>query len=170
VKATDQDGKRIDALETQVFVMVENFAPKPREIVLRLSTETQSQRKVISVKGRSPREETLAASEPTGATADSSRSVEVFKLPLGATGTVTARIESPKDKLPVDDMASVVIGASEGVNLLLATKGNYFLDKALNAIKGVTITTKTPEEFQKEWDQKGPQAAEPYDVCVFDEA
>ena len=66
VKATDQDGKRIDALETQVFVMVENFAPKPREIVLSLSTETQSQRKVISVKGRAPREETLSAPEPGG--------------------------------------------------------------------------------------------------------
>ena len=170
VRATDQDGKRIDALETQVFVMVENFSQKTHDVVLSLSTSSQHfPPKVITLKGRPPRTETLTGTPAEGITAEESRSVEVFKLPLGTTGIVSAHIDSPKDKFPVDDTAYVYVGSSGGVKLLLVTKGNYFLEKAFSAMRGITVTAMTPDDFLKLWDQKAQQATEAYDACVFDE-
>jgi hypothetical protein len=170
VKTTGEDGKRVDALETQIFVMVENFSPQPKEVVLSLSTNTQQfSPKVISLKGRAPRTETLAGDKAEGNTSESSRSVEVFKLPLGTTGVVTAKITGPRDRFPADDTASCVVGSAEGTKLLLVTKGNYFLEKALGAMKGVTITTMMPDEFAKLWDQKAQQAVEPFDACIFED-
>jgi len=170
VKATGDDGKRIDALETQIFVMVENFSPKPKDVVLSLSTNTQQfAPKVISLKGRAPRLESLTSGPAEGNTSESSRSVEVFKLPLGTSGVVTAKITGPKDRFPADDIASCVVGAAEGTKLLLVTKGNYFLEKALGAMKGVTITTMMPDDFAKLWDQKAQQAVEAFDACIFED-
>ncbi len=172
VKALANDGKRVDAMETQIFVMVENFSPQPKEVVLSLSAGTQSfSPKVVSLKGRAPRTESLNSTEPAdGSTSESSRSVEVFKLPLGTSGVVTARITGPKDRFPADDVAACVVGETEGTKLLLVTKGNYFLEKALGAMKGVTITSMQPDEFAKLWDQKAQQAVEPFDACIFEGA
>jgi len=168
-KATDENGQRYDALETQVFVMVENFAPQARDIVLSLATgERRFPPKVINLQGRPLRAETLESSAAAATTSEAARSVEVFKLPLGTTGIVTAHLEAPKDKLAVDDTAYCVVGSAEGVKLLLVTKGNYFLQKALSAIRGLALSNATPEDFAKEWDQKGPQAVEAFDACVFD--
>ena len=173
IRMLNKDKKFVDALETEIFVMVENFSPKSRDVVLSLSSATQAfptDSKSITLKGRPVRVET-AFSEPTpeGTTSEASRSVEVFKLPVGTTGVVTARITSPRDKFPVDDVAYVVVGSVEGVRLLLVSKGNYFLEKAFAAMRGVAVTQIPPEEFQKQWDLKGKQSVENYDVCVFDE-
>jgi len=179
VKTTAEDGSRVDAVETQIFVMIENFAPpnmvdgreKPRDIVLSLATSGQRfAPKVISLKGRASRTETLGDTSGAGNTADASRSVEVFKLPLGTTGVVTAHIDAPKDKFPADDTANVVVGSSEGIKLLLVSKGNYFLEKALSAMRGVAVERLTPEAFTTKWDQSGGQkAVEQYDACIFEE-
>jgi len=168
-KATDENGQRIDSLETQVFVMVENFAPQARDIVLSLAAGARRfSPKVIHLQGRPQRAAALESPVPGATTSEAARSVEVFKLPLGTTGIVTAHIEAPKDKLALDDTAYCVVGSAEGVKLLLVTKGNYFLQKALGAIRGLTLSTTTPEDFAKQWDQKGPQAVEAFDACVFD--
>ncbi|HYF49391.1 MAG TPA: VWA domain-containing protein, partial [Planctomycetota bacterium] len=176
VKATDADGNKIDALETQVFVMVENFSTEKRDVMLSISTADQKfAPKLITLKGRSRKEEGLNDKTADGTTIEASRSVEVFKLPLGTTGIVTAKIEAPKDRMPIDDTASVIAGSSEGVKLLVVSKENafgklnYFLEKALASMKGLTINTITPDQFQKEWDQKGQMAVDNYDACVFDE-
>jgi hypothetical protein len=145
-------------------------------VVLSLSTETQRfPPKVVTLQGRPQRQETLSGPEADGTTVEVARSVEVFKLPLGTTGIVTAQIDGPKDKLPVDDKASVVVGSSEGVKLLVVSKEsgfgklNYFMEKALTAMKGMSIIVMPPDQFLKEWDQKGQQAVDTYDAVVFDE-
>jgi hypothetical protein len=169
IKTTDDNGKRVDMLETQIFVMVENFSSQSRDVVLSLSTgERRFQPKVITLKGRPSRGESLGDSAQ-GTTSEASRSVEVFKLPLGTTGVVTAHIDSPRDKFSIDDTANCVIGNVEGTHLLLVSKGNYFLEKALGAMKGVNITTMLPDDFVKQWDQKAQQLVEPYDACVFED-
>ncbi|HEY3321064.1 MAG TPA: VWA domain-containing protein [Planctomycetota bacterium] len=169
VKAASEDGKRIDALETQIFVMVENFSPKQRDVVLSLSTATQRfPPKVITLKGRPRKVETATSDGGAGNTSEAARSVEVFKLPLGTTGIVTAHIDAPKDKLAVDDTAYCVVGAVEGAKVLLVSNGNYFLEKALGAMPGVTVTKLAPDEFQKLWDQKAQQAVESYDASIFE--
>ena len=88
-----------DETETQIFVMVENFSPREKTVVLALSTESvQFPPKSIQLRARPRHEESLDPTQPTGETVDASRSVEVFKLPQGISGVVTARIVSPKDK------------------------------------------------------------------------
>jgi len=168
IKTTDDNGKRVDALETQLFVMVENFSTKPREVVLGISTEgTRFPTKVIRLQGRPARNE-LLEDDPVATNADASRSVEVFRLPVGTTGVVTAKIEAPKDRMPIDDTAQVVVGQAEGAKVLLVTKGNYFLEKALSSMRGVTVLTQSPEEFQKGWDQQAQASVEGYDLSIFE--
>jgi len=168
VKTVGADGQRGDAVETQVFVMVENFSSEERDIVLGLSTTSQRfPPKVIHLKGRALKVEGLGGNAPTN-TSEASRSVEVFKLPLGSSGVVTATIDSPKDRLSVDNTAYCVIGSSEGIKLLLVSKGNYFLEKALGSMRGITVTTMQPDDFQKQWDQKAQQSVEAYDGCIFE--
>ncbi|MCY3023027.1 MAG: hypothetical protein NTW87_28965 [Planctomycetota bacterium] len=168
VKATDENGQRYDTVETQVFVMIENFAPKARDVVLTISTnERRFQPLVVHLEGHAPRTETLEAAEAEGKTVEASRTVEVVKLPAGTMGVVSAHIDA-KDKLPVDDTAYCFAGSAEGVKLLLVTKGNYFLEKALGAIRGLSLTSMAPEEFLKQWDQKGQQATEQFDACIFE--
>lgn len=103
-----------------------------------------------------------------GSTAEVARSQEVFKLPLGTTGVVTARITSPKDAFPLDDQAQVVVGNTEGTKVLLVTKGNYFLEKAFVSHRGVEVTKMAPDDFLKEWGARGPAAVEGYDASIFE--
>jgi len=41
VRATDADGNKIEMLETDVFITVENFSPKDVEVILTLATEVE---------------------------------------------------------------------------------------------------------------------------------
>ncbi len=163
-------GSTTEEVETVLFVNVENFAPVPREIVLSIATEgEQFPPKVIQLKAHSKRVEPSAAGpDKDTESPDDARSEEVFKLPSGTTGVVTARIVSPRDKFPNDDTASVVIADTESVNVLVVTKGNYFLERALAAMRGLTWKKVDPDVFLKEWEQKGQQAVEQYDACIFD--
>ena len=170
VKAQSPDGQRIDALETQVFVMVENFSTESRDVILSLSTpEQRFPPKTVSLKGRPITKETLESGPGNGDTAEVARSVEVFKLPIGTQGIVTAHIDAPKDKLSVDDTASLVIGTTGTIKLLLVTKGDLILEKALGAIRGIDITKMAPDDFLKQWDQKGQPLVDTYDACIFED-
>lgn len=162
-------GEPGDELETQIFLMIENFSPKEKEVIYSLSTESvQFPPKSVTLKGRPPRAALLDTPDPTGVTVDASRTVEALKLPAGTTGTVTARIVSPKDKFPNDDSASVVIADTESLKLLLVTKGNFFLERALSAMRGVTVETKQPDEFAKAFEQKGAAMTDEFDACIFE--
>jgi hypothetical protein len=176
IRNRDKSGKRVDEMETQVFVMVENFSPRDVNAVLALSLDGENfPAKTITLKGRVPKGPTLEDTPSDGRGADASRSIEIFKLPPGRNGLVTARIEAPVDAMPVDNTASVVVGGYEGTQLLVVsapsanTRLNFFLDKALGAMDGLTVTAMTPEEFAAQWDLKGNQLVEAYDVCIFDE-
>jgi hypothetical protein len=88
---------------------------------------------------------------------------------------VTARIDAPVDALAVDNSASVVVGGYEGTQLLVVSapsansRLNFFLDQALGAMRGLTTTLMTPAEFATQWDAKGSQMIDAFDVCIFDE-
>ena len=177
VRVLLDDGTRGERLETQVLVMVENFAPPvikdgkevPRDIVLGVSLENQRfAPKVLQLKGRAEKEVSARETAATTSTADASRSVEVFKLPLGSSGIVTARIEAPRDKFPVDDVAYAVISDTEGAQVLLVSKGNFFLEKALSSLRGATVSKLTPDAFNKEWEGGSQKFQEKFDVVVFD--
>lgn len=169
VPAKDDSGKRIDALETQVFVMVENFSGKEQDVILSLSTDqTTFTPKVIKLKARARNEQGLHDDAPTGETLETSQSQEVFKLPLGTSGVVTARLQSPKDSFPLDDQAQVVVGTTEGTKILFVSKGNYFIEKAFLAMRGFEVTKMTPEEFVKTWAVKGTQTVDGFDCTVFE--
>ncbi|MCW8132769.1 MAG: hypothetical protein KIS92_20655, partial [Planctomycetota bacterium] len=169
VPAKDENGRSIQSLETQVFVMVENFSGKEQDVILSLATgQTTFTPKVIKLKARARNEQGLHDDAPTGATLETNQSREVFRLPLGTTGVVTARIQSPKDSFPLDDQAQVVVGSTEGTRVLFVSKGNYFLEKAFLATRGFEVVKMTPEEFKTSWDAKGAQVTEGYDCCVFE--
>jgi Ca-activated chloride channel family protein len=162
-------GSSAEEVETVIFVTVENFASTPREVVLSIASEgVQFPTKVVQLKGRTPRAESSAVDPAKETTTDDARSEEVFKLPTGTKGVVTARIVSPKDAFPNDDVASVVIEDTESISLLLVSKENYFLEKALASMRGVTVKKVDPDVFLKEWEQKGQQSVELYDACIFD--
>ncbi|MBI3831325.1 MAG: BatA domain-containing protein [Planctomycetes bacterium] len=169
VSTKDENGNRVDALETQVFVMVENFSAKDQDVILSLATDQATfTPKVIKLKARARNEQGVFDDAPTGATVDASRSNEVFKLPLGTAGVVTARIQAPKDAFPLDDEAQVVVGSSEGTKILFVSKGNYFIEKAFLAMRGFEVMKISPEEFEKSWTAKGALAVDGYDCVVFE--
>ena len=168
-RSVRKKGEPGDELETQIFLMIENFSPKEREVIYSISTESvQFPPKSILLKGRPVRTELLDSPEAQGNTVDASRSVEALKLPAGTTGTITARIVSPKDKFPNDDSASVVIADNESLKLLLVTKGNFFLEKALGAMRGVTLSTKLTDVFLKELADQGAALTDEFDACIFE--
>ncbi|HLX64056.1 MAG TPA: BatA and WFA domain-containing protein [Planctomycetota bacterium] len=177
VKRKDADGKQIEEDETVLFLTVENFSPAPRDVVLSISTASPDGSKyefpmrVISLKGHPPRDESGLNEPPKDGSLDLSKSDEILKLPADTKGTVTARIASPKDKFPNDDVASVVIEGTENGTVLFVSKGNFFFEKALDAMArqyGWKWKKVDPDEFMKDWEQKGQQAVDTYDVCIFD--
>jgi hypothetical protein len=176
IRSRDDSGRRIDEMETQVFVLVENFSPRDANVVLTLTLDGEKLlTKTLSLKGRISRNPGLDDASADGRSENTSRSNEVFKLPPGCKGLVQARIEAPADALAVDNSASVVVGGIEGAQVLVVSapstnsRLNFFLDQALSAMRGLTITALTPEEFSSQWELKGAQMLENFDVCIFDE-
>lgn len=162
-------GKR----RTLVSVTVENFSPKDVEVLVTISTEgpnSRSSRKTAGLKGR-PRG-TAAPIEADNADLEAARARLDFSLAEEATGVLTARLEPP-DSFMLDNQAWVVAGWSEGTRLLLVSPGNRILLKAFAAMNAampdLETTVQTPEEFQKEWQAKGPRAVEEYDAVFFEE-
>jgi len=169
VTEKDADGKRMDVLETQVFVSVENFSSKAQDVILTLTTASSTfPPKVIKLKARPRNLQGLDEAAPEGHTVEAARSNEVFRLPLNTTGVVTARIQSPQDAFALDDQAQVVVGYSEGTRVLYVSKGNYFLEKAFVALAGLEFTKISPEEFEKDWAVREAAAVRDYDCVIFE--
>lgn len=170
VEALDSDGEKVDALETQIFVMVENFSSEDKDVILSLATPTRNfPPKVIKLKARPRGEVTLSDDPEQGHTLEASRSQEVFRLPLDTTGVVTATITSPADSFVLDNQANVVVGHAEDTNILFVTKGNYFMEKAFKTMRGAKVSKMVPEEFNKDWTARGTAAVEEYDAVVFEQ-
>jgi hypothetical protein len=96
----------------EVFVATENFSPSPRTFTVEVSCE-----------GRllDAREQTLSAGR---------KGAEVFKIPAATTGLVTAKLDL-SDDLPADNSASCFLVAPRRASVLLITRGDLFLERAL---------------------------------------
>lgn len=171
VEVKDEAGRPTDAVETQLLLRLENFSTKPVNAVLTVSTETERfPPKTISLAAK-PRtdlfdeeEETAAVTEPT----TSCVSTELFRLPLGVKGVVTARLEAPRDNFPVDNEVRVVPADEGRLRLLYVGEGNWFLERALSLVPGAVLERKTFAEFSEAWKQKGETAVGGYDVMIFE--
>lgn len=170
--ASDADGNKIEMLETDVFITVENFAPKDVEVILTLSTEVQTfPPKVIKLKARASTEPSLNEDEPSGRTLESSRYQQLWKL-RGVTGVVTATITSPADAFPLDNTARVVVGQASGTKVLLVSKPHHFLETALAALQEIgeiTVEKMEPDAFLADFEKRGQAAVEAYDCVLFNE-
>lgn len=96
----------------EVFVATQNFSPVKRTFTVELSREGQL---------LDAREQTLAAG---------AQGAEVFTLPPAATGMITASLDV-SDDLAADNRASVFAAPRRRASVLLLTKGNLFLERAL---------------------------------------
>lgn len=65
----------------------------------------------------------------------------------GARGWLTATLDT-KDALPVDDQARACLGAFEPKRVLLVSRGNWFLEKLLEADRTLRFEMLSPESFQ----------------------
>ncbi|MBE7466383.1 MAG: VWA domain-containing protein [Planctomycetes bacterium] len=163
---------RLEQLETQLFVMVENYAIDDVKAILTISSDTGSfapMVKVVDLKARVRGAESLNA-EATGRTMEDSRVAQAFRLPPNYTGVVTATLstQNGEDSFALDNIGRVVVGGSEGMRVLLITQANYFIEKVLVVMKGCTVAKMSPEDFEKDWSQRGAQSVAEYDAIIFD--
>ena len=83
---------------------------------------------------------------------------QVFdKIDVGG-GVITAKLDIPDD-LPVDNEASSVLKESLQAKVLLVSKGNYFLERALSLNPSLEVSMVNPANYAK---QPG------FDVIIFD--
>ncbi|MCZ7644154.1 MAG: BatA and WFA domain-containing protein [Planctomycetota bacterium] len=172
VRQAGEGGARVDTLETQMFVVLENFGLDDVKAILTLTSDAgvfAPVIKVVELKGRQRGLESLDGNAD-GSTLESARSSEAFKLPANFQGVVTAavRTEAGADNFPLDDRAQIVVGGAEGMNVLLVTGVNYFIEKVLVVMRGVKVDKMTPEEFEKDWNQRGALSVAEYDAVIFD--
>ena len=158
--------------EVSVFARLANYGPDPASADLELS--------VAEIDPANPSAENFVVRQTKEATSllpdrwtDQQRkdaekagtlardSVE-FKLDL--TTAAVIRVEQKttiKDALGVDDRAQVVVPPPKRLGVLLVTDGNYFLEKAIDALGLERPATMSPADY----DAKVPAD---YDVIVFD--
>lgn len=122
-----------------VYVGLSNFSAQPRRFTLELSYEGQL---------LDAREQHLRAG---GAAA------EVFELPPGRAGLVTAAIDA-KDDLAADNTASVVLAGQRRCKVLLLSKGDLFLERALALDPSLDVSEATAP----------PAGGGPWDVVVVE--
>jgi len=132
---------------SEIFIEVHNFGSSPITTNLELHYDD----KLLDVKPVS-----LAAGE---------KIVQVFpSVPrprTSARGWLTAQLDF-KDALPLDNTARAVLPPPRPVRVLLVTKGNLFLEKALAADPGVSFELISPEEWND-------AIAKKFDVVVHDD-
>lgn len=127
--------------EQQVFIGFRNYSPRPQTFNLEVYLNDE----LLDV-----REETLRAGE--------SRQ-ELLKNIGNLDGRVTAKLDV-KDDLAVDNSGSVYLTKPRKISVLLVSKGNIFLQNALNLDPRTSVTkAETPPANFK--DSK-------YDLVVFD--
>lgn len=165
-----EPGKTEETMETQLFLLVENFSQDELDIILTLTAGGSRQStKVVKLKGRPLPGAALNAGEFAEAVA-AARSEEVFALP-GTSGVVSARVaraDGVVDAFPLDNEVQVVIGDSVGTRALLVTNGNYFLEKALLTMPDIKISKQAPADFLASWTARGAASVEEFDTVIFD--
>jgi len=82
------------------------------------------------------------------------------EAPLRDPGVLRARIDV-EDRLPVDNQAFAVLGSSDPIRVLLVSRGNFFLEKALEVNPRIAAFAVSPERYS-------PGEAEKYDVVILD--
>jgi hypothetical protein len=84
---------------------------------------------------------------------------ELFDLTGFQGGTVTARIDTKNDALPVDNVAFAYLPVKRRTKTLLVTRGNNYLETLLKVNRYVDLQTTTPENYRE---------APDIDAYVFD--
>jgi hypothetical protein len=123
-----------------IYTSVANFSTNARQTVLELLFDKQ----VI---------DTRPLSLQPGET-----SPQVFTAEQGRDGIFTVRIDA-KDDLAADNQASIVSLLPQPIKVLLVSRGNRFMEKALRAANNVTLTLASDTS----------DGAENYDIVVLDD-
>jgi hypothetical protein len=132
---TAMDARRSATGTTQVFLLARNFSdvPTPVEIGLRLD-------------GRLV--DAASATLESGGERNFSFVLTDSDLRQANRGELTARIEKPVDALPSDNSAHAVVAAGPVPKVLLVTRGNPSLEKALAADTTLKLELLGPESWQ----------------------
>ena len=155
--------------EVTVFARLANFGPDPVGADLELSVaeidpanpsaENFVQRQVKEATSLLPDRWTDQQRKDSG---QSPRDSVEFKLDL--TTAAIIRVEQKNkanDKLDVDDRAQVVVPPPKTLGVVLVSDGNYFLEKAMDALGLQRAKTMSPAEYES-------TVPSDYDVIVFD--
>ena len=163
-------GQEKETLETQLFLLIENFSQEETDVILTLTAAGARQStKVIKLEGRPLPTAAMSATEFEENVAGS-RSEEVFALP-GTSGVVSARVgraDGKVDTFTLDNEVQLVLGEQAGTHVLLVTGGNYFLEKALLALREAKVSKQAPADFLAAWTARGAASVEEYDTVIFD--
>lgn len=141
IAITGIDSRKTLSNDQQVFIGLKNYSRRQHSFNLEIYLNDQ----LMDI-----REETLAPSEAKH---------EIIKNVSGLSGRITAKLDI-KDDLAADNMGSVYLEKPHKIAVLLITRGNLFLQNALNLDPRtqLTRTDSVPANFDK---QK-------YDLVIFD--
>lgn len=141
VAITGLDSRKTLTGDQQVFVSLRNFSKSPRKFNLEFYLQDQ----LLDI-----REESLAPGEAKQ---------EILQNVKNAGGRVTAKLDI-KDDLAADNTGSVYLAKPRKLSVLLISKGNLFVENALNLDPrtDVTRTDSLPAEF----------GTTKYDLVLFD--
>lgn len=84
----------------------------------------------------------------------------VFTVQGGRTGVASVSLPAKGDALEIDDVARAIIPPPSAMNVLIVTKGNFFLEQALNVDSRVSVSRILPTDYDAH--------AGEYDLTVFD--
>ncbi|MCX7804748.1 MAG: BatA and WFA domain-containing protein [Planctomycetota bacterium] len=168
--------------ESQVFVMTENFGARPVRSVLEIFLDGRpigGKTVELAARGRAaggdapPRTGGLGGGSglegaESFAPEGDWRSIEVFRLPPGASGIVRIALTTPGDMLAADDQAWAFVSPDAGGRVLTVTAGNYFLDRIASGMEMLSFERTTPEAFRAAWEARGPAVLDGYDAAIFD--
>ncbi len=110
----------------EIFVATENFSSSPKSFTIEVSHEGEL---------LDARKQTLSTGSKGG---------EVFAIPGSAAGMITVKLDL-EDDLAADNSASLFLASTRQASVLLITKGNLFLeralvlDPALNVVKAAAL-------------------------------
>ena len=126
----------------QLFARVENFGDQPAQASVTLEADG-----------------TTLETQPVDLPAGGSK--QLFFLNVPANARVIQLHLNPTDALNADNAATLIRGAPPTVSVLMVSRGNLFLQKALEAMTGFSVYQITPRGFTS-------IDTTPYAVLVFD--
>ena len=147
--------------EVQVFARLANFGPEPISTDVQLTVDgqvrgTATDLVLLPERWNDPDFKKTKEQEKLRA----KDSVNFQKIEL-MTAAVLRLEQMKKDALASDDVAMVVVPPPKAMSVLLVTDGNYFLQRALDAMNLQHPDTLSPVAYE----EKKPQT---YDVLIFD--